>query len=220
MASAVFEAYADQFSTDCAAAGRAIAQLSARPAEERRALQSQAEAELRKAAENCQQMDLEARSAASRELQSRAKACRAELAALHASLKDAAVSLPRAELLGGSSDGEEAATSDQRARLLSMGGRMHEATGKLQAAHRVVLETEAVGESILGDLAAQREVLMHSTGTLQRANEGLARSRRTLQAMGRRALGNKVIMWLMILLLGGGILLLLYLQLFGPPKAA
>ena len=78
---------------------------------------------------------------------------------------------------------------------------MHEGTSKLQQAHRTVLETEQIGISILGDLQSQRETIMHATGTLQRANESLARSKRTLSAIGRRALANKAILWLLIVLL-------------------
>ena len=98
--------------------------------------------------------------------------------------------------------------------ITKMGERLHDSTQKLSHAHRTILETEQIGESILGDLRSQRETIMHSTGTLQRANESLARSGRTLSAIGRRALANRMIMWLLIFLLGGAVLLLLYLQLF------
>ena len=47
------------------------------------------------------------------------------------------------------------------------------------------------------------------------ANEGLARSKRTLAAISRRAFENKLIMWGMIAMLSLGVALLLYLQLFG-----
>ena len=42
-----------------------------------------------------------------------------------------------------------------------------------------------------------------------------ARSKRTLNAISRRALENKLIMWAMIVLLSLGVMFLLYLQLFG-----
>mmetsp|Transcript_61494 Transcript_61494/g.168991 ORF Transcript_61494/g.168991 Transcript_61494/m.168991 type:complete len:113 (-) Transcript_61494:580-918(-) len=69
----------------------------------------------------------------------------------------------------------------------------------------------------LQDLRSQRETIMHATGTLQRANEGLARGSRVLNSIGRRALANKLLMWLMILLLTFGIIMLMYLELFGGP---
>ena len=89
----------------------------------------------------------------------------------------------RSELLGGSSGDE-----DERARLVRMGennARLQGQTSKLQAAQRVINDTEQIGENILGDLRSQREVITHATGTLQRANESLARSRRTLDAIWR-----------------------------------
>ena len=55
-------------------------------------------------------------------------------------------------------------------------------------------ETESIGISILRDLRSQRETIQHATGTLQRANEGLARSKRMLTAISRRAFANKMIM--------------------------
>ena len=64
-------------------------------------------------------------------------------------------------------------------------------------------------------LTADPRGAQHATGTLQRANEGLARSKRTLTAIGRRALGNKLIMWAMIFLLSAAVLLLFYVELFG-----
>jgi vesicle transport through interaction with t-SNAREs protein 1 len=151
-------------------------------------------------------------------MQARAKTCKAEVGVLRKALKEASYSVPRADggAIGGSSDGDEAVDgSAERARLLRIGEQMTDGNSKLQQAHRTVLETESIGISILGDLRSQRETLQHATGTLQRANEGLLRSKRMLTAISRRALANKMVMWLLIVLLGCGILLLLYVELFG-----
>ena len=149
-----------------------------------------------------------------KEMQAQAKVRKSEIAALRSSLRQTAASVPqRAELLGGSS-GDEGG-DDQRARLLRIEGKMAEGTAKLQQAHRVVMETESIGANILGDLRSQRETLQHAAGTLQRANEGLARSKRTLAAISRRAMGNKILMWCMIFLLLCACLLLLYVQVIG-----
>lgn len=220
MSSAVFASYVEEHADLCAAAGRAIAALREQSGASRRSLQAEAEDSLAKAEEVVQQMELEARSSGkgpdARELQSQAKARRSEVTSLRSSLRQAAASLPRSELLGsgGTSSGDEC-NDDQRARLLRMGDRLQDGTAKLQAAHRTVLETETMGQNILGDLRTQRETIMHATGTLQRANEGLARSKRTLQQISRRALGNKMLMWFMIFMLSGGVLLLMYAQIFG-----
>ena len=218
MPSAIFAAYSEEHAELCAAVGRAISQIREQQSPDaRRATQAHAEKELAKADEIVQQMELEARSggkgAEARDLQAQAKARKAEGSALRTSLRQAAAAPSRAELLGGSS-GDEGG-DDQRARLLKLGDRTQAGTDKLQAAHRTVLETESIGASILGDLRSQRETIQHAAGTLQRANEGLARSKRTLAAISRRAMGNKLLMWLMIFLLLCGCLLLLYAELFG-----
>ena len=212
--SRVFDSYAEEHAELCAAAGRAIAMLRGQaPGPSRKETQATAENELRKAEEMVQQMELEARSApkgdAGRALQARVKACRSEVGVLRSSLKQAAASVPRADAILGGSSGDEGA-DDQRAQLLRMGERMQEGTSKLQQAHRVIVETEAIGGSILRDLRDQRETITHAAGTLQRANEGLLRSKRTLAAISRRALGNKLLMWCMIALLALGCFVLLW----------
>ena len=217
--SAVFSAYIDEHATLCAAVGRSISALrSESDAAARRAQQAAAEADLGKADDIVQQMDLEARSAAKAEksaLQAKAKTCKSELAALRSSLKQAMCSLPLGADGQASSGDENADSNDQRARLLRMGERIHEGTSKLQQAQRTALETEAIGISILGDLRSQRETITHAAGTLQRANEGLLRSKKTLQAIGRRALANRLVMGVLIVLLGAAVLFLMYVELFG-----
>jgi vesicle transport through interaction with t-SNAREs protein 1 len=219
--SRVFEGYDEEFQDLTANVGRLVVRLRDETggAEHRRGTQAEAEREMAKVEETVQQMELEARSGGkgseARELQAMAKARRAELGALRNSLRQAAASVhsrDREQLMGESS-GDEG--SNDRARLLAIGEKMEAGTRKLQDAHRTLLETEAVGESTLSDLHSQRETLTHAAGTLQRANEGLNRSKRVLSAMGRRALGNRLLMWCMIMLLAGMILLVLWLQVFG-----
>jgi len=221
----LLSSYIEEHAELCADAGRAIAQLRAEAdGEARRSAQAAAQAELGKAEELLQQMELEIRSAPKEErqgLQSRVRSCRDEVSAMKASLKQAIISGPphaadRRSGAGGCSSGDEAGDSTaERARLLKIGERLHDGTNKLQQAHKTVLETEQIGISILGDLKSQRETIMHSSGTLQRANESLARSKRTLTAIGRRAFANRMLMWLLIVLLGGAVLLLAWLELFG-----
>jgi len=148
-------------------------------------------------------------------LLTRLKGYKDDLEALKKSLKDAAKTRDkRAELLSGGRS-PPAEDSEQHARLLQMNEQARKGTDRLKQATETALEAEAVGTNILKDLRSQRETLMHATGTLQRANEGLARGSRMLSAIARRAFANKLLMWLMILLLAGAIVLTLYLELFG-----
>ena len=107
MATRVFEGYADEHAALCGQAGRLISELREQVGQSRRATQIEAEATLSKAEELVQQMELEVRSAGKgpevRDMQSRAKAAKAELGAMRTSLRQASAAVPaRTELLGGS----------------------------------------------------------------------------------------------------------------------
>jgi hypothetical protein len=113
------------------------------------------------------------------------------------------------------SRGARVGSSADRARLLKMGERLHDGSSKLKTAMKVALEAEQIGMSIMGDLRSQRETIMHATGTMQRANESLSRSKRTLSAISQRALSNKVLMWVLIVLLVLAVVFLLYIEIVG-----
>ena len=76
--------------------------------------------------------------------------------------------------------------------------------------------------SILGELGKQRETLLHAKGSLSGASEGLEQSRRVLRSMGRRAMANKLVLWVVIALIGALILVVLYTEVVpaGAPSAA
>lgn len=216
MTSRIFEEYLEEHKDICASITRSIDVVRERSGDARRAAQAEADDGLQKGNENVQQMELEARTGSGKEMITKAKACKAELATLKTTLRQAAASVPasaRAELLGGSS-GDEAG-DDQRATLLRMGETMQAGTSKLHQAHKTILEAEEMGASIMGDLKSQRETMLHATGALQRANEGLDRSKRMLNAIARRARDNKMIMWALIVMLFVGVLFLGYVQFVG-----
>ena len=78
---------------------------------------------------------------------------------------------------------------------------------------------------LLGDLRQQRETIVRSSANLRGVSDQLERSGRKLREMGRRALANKLIMYVMIGLLAAGCFFLLYVQTIGgaaspPPSAA
>ncbi|KAI8319478.1 SNARE complex subunit protein [Martensiomyces pterosporus] len=81
---------------------------------------------------------------------------------------------------------EASADSDQRTRLLSGNERLMKGSQRLQESHRVAMETEAVGASILNDLRSQREQIVHTRDTLMQADSHIDRSQRTLRTMTRR----------------------------------
>lgn len=178
----------------------------------RRASIERGEADLVSVRELVEQMELEVGSAPKADragLLARAREHKASAGALAAELKRAVVALPRDELLGCRPE-ERAEREEQHARLLATNERTRTATQKLREAHRTVVETEEIGASIMGDLASQRQTLMHSIGALKGTTERLERSRRVIAAIGRRAWQNRAIMWVMIGMLVLLVLLLLF----------
>ena len=100
----------------------------------------------------------------------------------------------------------------ERARILANNERIASGTGKLKNAHDVTMDMEGTAASILGELGKQRETLLHAKGSLSGASEGLEQSRRVLRSMGRRAMANKLVLWVVIALIGALILVVLYTE--------
>jgi vesicle transport through interaction with t-SNAREs protein 1 len=69
--------------------------------------------------------------------------------------------------------------------------------------------------TILGDLARQRETIVHARDTLHGADDNIGKARRILSTMSRRVMTNKIIMFGIIVFLLGGILLIIYAKVKG-----
>ena len=174
MAPEIFSGYEQEFLDRCAATRRSIA-----AAVEKSELSALAavETELGSALELLQQMELEARTVPSAqrvELSSRLREHAAEGAMLKKELAQTRAELGRSAKGGGSRSGAGRADGvlpdAAHARMVAAGARMvDEGTARLREAERQVYETESIGASILGDLKAQREVLLHSVGTMHGA---------------------------------------------------
>ncbi|KAG0251452.1 hypothetical protein BG011_007606 [Mortierella polycephala] len=122
----------------------------------------------------------------------------------------------RDELLGGASGGLDldAASMDQRTRLLNGTDRLAESSRRLQDSHKIALETESLGAGILTDLRGQREQIIHSRNTLLEADSNIDKASRTLKGMARRMATNKLITASIIAVLVFLILFVLYSKLF------
>ncbi|KAJ1943093.1 Vesicle transport V-snare protein [Linderina macrospora] len=108
---------------------------------------------------------------------------------------------------------ESSADSDQRTRLLTGNERLLRGSQRLQDSHRVAMETEAVGASILNDLRSQREQIVHTRDTLMQADSHVDRSQRTLRTMARRLMTNKMITTAIIIIAVAFVILILYIKL-------
>jgi len=72
----------------------------------------------------------------------------------------------RDELFQGAGGDLEQASMDQRSRLLQANQRMTDSTKRLQDSHRVALESEEIGNQILGDLHQQRETIVRTSNNV------------------------------------------------------
>jgi len=225
----MFNRYEEDYSSLVASLGDKLGSLTKETGEARKVAVAQFERELAEAQDLIKSMELEARGCAPAEkskLQARVKSYKSDVAALKARLRDASTAVSRDDLgLSGTSDGE---SDSQRSRLLAgtqrVESKMKAGTDKLKDAQRSIAETETVGASILGDLRQQRETIVRSSANLRGVSGQLERSGRKLREMGRRALANKLIMYVMIGLLAAGCFFLLYVQTIGsaspPPSTA
>ncbi|KAK5810155.1 t-SNARE [Linnemannia elongata] len=154
-------------------------------------------------------------------LQARLRGYKAELERLKQTMKRAQSTSrstsDRDELLGGLNGGSDldAASMDQRTRLLNGTDRLAESSRRLQDSHKVALETESIGAGILGDLRGQREQIIHTRNTLLDADSSIDKASRTLKGMARRMATNKLITASIIIVLVGLILFVLYRKIFG-----
>lgn len=107
--------------------------------------------------------------------------------------------LSRAEL--GDTAGGAASSAAQRDRLLSAQDKLKQTGDRIKEGKKTLLETEELGVSILQDLHKQRETIVHTRDTLHGADENIGRSRRILTAMARRAMQNKIMLGVTIVML-------------------
>ncbi|KAL1525600.1 hypothetical protein AB1Y20_020454 [Prymnesium parvum] len=199
--------YEEEYRAHIAAANEKVEQAEAgKTPEERRAATTSAERAVEAAKDVVQLMELEGRSlpATSRtRLQAQLRAFRSEVNDLKAlirelrSTKQPSSDCIREELFashGGCSQGE----ASERARMLQTNERLASGTERLKDVSAVTMDMENTANSILGDLASQRETLLRARGTLRFASDGLDRSDKILRSMARRAMTNKLVLWVVI----------------------
>jgi vesicle transport through interaction with t-SNAREs protein 1 len=182
-------------------------------------------ASIASAEEIVQSMELEARSLAGdarQQLVAQAKDYKRGIADMRSRLKAAQASsraeeAARNELLSGSNPTLRREADNQRSRLMQSTERMERGTDKLRGAVALALETEQVGNSILSDLNDQAATLRRTRGTLAGASMGLERSKRLLKGMSRRALANRLMMYVIIFFLFCMICFIIYCARACPP---
>lgn len=122
---------------------------------------------------------------------------REELAERRKALSAAKSSANRQSLLG---EGEDLGPKSRRdrERLLDVDDSLRRSSSKLDEAHRQALETEQIGVDVMSDLRSQRDVIRHTQQSVSEIGDHVARAKHTLGVMGRRAMANRVLMYVAV----------------------
>lgn len=222
--SALFEGYEKEYQEFSAAITRKTATVSSTGPNERRGVVAEVEGDITRADELLKGMDLEARSlpaTAKAPLMAKLRDYKNDLSKLKRQLKEATSSAAansndarRADLLSRAElgDANVPTSGAQRQRLLDTTDTVNRTGERIQEGKRTLLETEELGVSILQNLHTQRQTIVHARDTLHGADDHLAKSRRILSVMSRRAMMNKAILFGVILMLIGCIGTIIYFK--------
>lgn len=104
--------------------------------------------------------------------------------------------LERNDLLRQVESDLESGSLEQRQKFVSVTGKLEKGNEILHNSRRTLEETEQVTRGILEDLSTQRQTIMHTREGLSRIDAALLRSRGLLSSMTRRALANKLILYI------------------------
>ncbi|KAK3270717.1 hypothetical protein CYMTET_20901 [Cymbomonas tetramitiformis] len=112
------------------------------------------------------------------------------------------------------SDGPSSSSTSagQRERLLQTHEQLNMTGDRIRQGKQTLLETEELGVSILQDLHKQRETISHAREHLHDADDSIGRARKVLTSMSRRAMTNKLILALIIMLLLASIGIIIYFK--------
>ncbi|EFJ49805.1 Qb-SNARE, VTI1-family [Volvox carteri f. nagariensis] len=222
---ALFHQYENEYCNKSTDISRKINSAITLSGETKRKKLVEVDADIKEADNIIKKMDMEARSVAperSKQLQNKVKEYKADLASLREQLTKARTAAgseydaARAELSQNISQGlgiDYASSSQaQRDRMLSASAKLEQSNDRLQTGKKLLAETEELGSGILANLAAQREVIIHSRDTLHGADDNISKARKILSNMSRRMLQNKLIMFGIIGFLLAGIIIIIYFK--------
>jgi len=98
---------------------------------------------------------------------------------------------------------------DHRQKILAGSAKIDESTERLNNAHRIAIETENIGTSVLGEMHGQKRQLEGIRSNLDLVNDNVTKGRKIISSMGRRVVTNKLILAVIIciLLLTNGLII-------------
>jgi len=109
-------------------------------------------------------------------------------------------------------DDVEAASKDQRDRLLVGTMKVDQTTDRLIRAQRTAETSEQIGREILGALDEDRQVLNRAKSKVENVNENVSSANKVLWSISAKVLTNKIILIFIILLLLASIGVVVYLK--------
>eukprot|EP00002_Diphylleia_rotans_P005254 TRINITY_DN14366_c0_g1_i1.p1 TRINITY_DN14366_c0_g1~~TRINITY_DN14366_c0_g1_i1.p1 ORF type:complete len:221 (-),score=61.04 TRINITY_DN14366_c0_g1_i1:326-988(-) len=214
-----FLTYESEFLASKTSLGRVIESLPRENGERRKVTLKKAENDLMDLDSLVQQMDLEVRSLPSNKKAARAakvKTYKDDVVKIRADLRRvagaSAVAAARSDLLDPMHADVSEISANQRQRVLNSNARLEKTSNDINRIHSTALESEEIGNTILSDLAQQRQVILRAKDTVQESNQNVDEARGILNSMGRRIVTNKIILMGIILLILGSLGLILYFR--------
>ncbi|XP_077311161.1 vesicle transport through interaction with t-SNAREs homolog 1A isoform X3 [Lithobates pipiens] len=194
-----------------------IPKLAGGESEEKKQMVMNVEKQLEEAKELLEQMDLEVREipAQSRGMYSnRMRSYKQEMSKLEADFKRSRIAYSdevRNELLGDDGNSSES----QRAHLLDNTERLDRSSRRLEAGYQIAVETEQIGQNILENLNQDREKIQRARDRLRETDTNLGKSSRILTGMLRRIIQNRLLVFVLGIIIVITIILAIYFSFRG-----
>ncbi|XP_073451977.1 vesicle transport through interaction with t-SNAREs homolog 1A isoform X3 [Aquarana catesbeiana] len=194
-----------------------IPKLAGGESEEKKQMVMNVEKQLEEAKELLEQMDLEVREipAQSRGMYSnRMRSYKQEMSKLEADFKRSRIAYSdevRNELLGDDGNSSES----QRAHLLDNTERLDRSSRRLEAGYQIAVETEQIGQNILENLNQDREKIQRARERLRETDTNLGKSSRILTGMLRRIIQNRLLVFVLGIIIVITIILAIYFSFRG-----
>ncbi|XP_077311162.1 vesicle transport through interaction with t-SNAREs homolog 1A isoform X4 [Lithobates pipiens] len=215
--SADFQGYEQDYGVLTADITNRIGKIPKLAGEEKKQMVMNVEKQLEEAKELLEQMDLEVREipAQSRGMYSnRMRSYKQEMSKLEADFKRSRIAYSdevRNELLGDDGNSSES----QRAHLLDNTERLDRSSRRLEAGYQIAVETEQIGQNILENLNQDREKIQRARDRLRETDTNLGKSSRILTGMLRRIIQNRLLVFVLGIIIVITIILAIYFSFRG-----
>jgi len=143
------------------------------------------------------------------------KGYRADLVERRKRVEAAKSEAQRQDLLGDGDANVFGKSMKDRERLLDAKSTMDKARMQLEEAKQQSFQSEQIGIEVINDLREQRDVIMRSRGNVGKIGEHMGAARTLLDGMFRRALANKLIVYVVVALMVFMLAFLAYFMLIG-----